>query len=266
MEIIDVYSEELRDYIYEVDNAKRREVLLLVEKEIKRLNTKGANDFYLLSADDETIDKIEDLVNIRCFILNNMFQATDSEIKRFKTLNNLLYELTLKTYRRTANLYRTLLKSEKCEWFDDDYCIEGTLRFGGYNDETSVLQLEEDDFYGSDFAYMLDVVHVITDKGRHSCEEIIQPFIHYNPEHTPNITDVELDCYDDLDDGVTWAEGWLRHPKLDSICVCYAIHDICTHKPYSIPDLLRMNDFWCEVKLVCQHIVQQDGARWNRDT
>lgn len=75
--MIDVYSDELRDYIYEVDNAKRREVLLLVEKEIKRLNTKGANDFYLLSADEETIDKIEDLVNTRCFILNNMFQATD---------------------------------------------------------------------------------------------------------------------------------------------------------------------------------------------
>ena len=111
--MIDVYSDELRDYIYEVDNAKRREVLLLVEKEIKRLNTKGANDFYLLSADDETIDKIEDLANTRCLILNLMFQATDSEIKRFKTLNKLLYELTLKTYRRTANLYRALLKSGK---------------------------------------------------------------------------------------------------------------------------------------------------------
>ena len=263
--MIDVYSDELRDYIYEVDNAKRREVLLLVEKEIKRLNTKGANDFYLLSADEETIDKIEDLVNTRCLILNLMFQATDSEIKRFKALNKLLYELTLKTYRRTANLYRALLKSEKCEWFDDDYCIEGTLRFGGYNDETSILRLEEDDFYGSDFAYMLDVVHVITDKGRHSCEEIIQPSIHYNPEHTPNITDVELDCYDYLDDGVTWAESWLRHPAFDPFCVCYAIHDICTHKPYSIPDLLRMNDFWSEAKLVCQHIVNQDGTRWDRN-
>ena len=42
MKMIDVYSDELRDYIYEVDNAKRREVLLLVEKEIKRLNMKGA--------------------------------------------------------------------------------------------------------------------------------------------------------------------------------------------------------------------------------
>ena len=125
--------------------------------------------------------------------------------------------------------------------------------------------INADDFYGSDFTYMLDVVHVITDKGRHSCEEIIQPSIHYNPEHTPNITDVELDCYDYLDDGVTWAESWLRHPALDPFCVCYAIHDICTHKPYSIPDLLRLNDFWSEAKLVCQHIVQQDGTRWDRN-
>ena len=265
MEIIDVYSEESRDYIYKVDNEKRREVLLLVEKEIKNFVKKSPVDFYCSHHGEETWDKVEYLIRTRCFILNNIFQATDSEIKRFKTLNNLLYELTLKTYRRTANLYRTLLKSEKDEWFDDDYCIEGTLRFGGYNDETSILQLEEDDFYGSDFTYMLDLVSVVTDKAHYLCEEIIHRSIHYNPEHTSNITDVELDCYDDLDDGVTWAEGWLRHPALDPFCVCYAIHDICTHKPYSIPDLLRMNDFWSEAKLVCQHIVQQDGTRWNQD-
>ena len=40
------------------------------------------------------------------------------------------------------------------------------------------------------------------------------------------------------------------------------MHDICTHKYYSIPDLLRMNDFRCEVKVTHQHIVDQSGSRW----
>ena len=89
MEMIDAYSEELRDYIYKVDNEKRREVLLLVEKEIKNFVKKSPVDFYCSHHDEETWDKVENLICTRCFILNNMFQATDSEIKRFKTLNNL---------------------------------------------------------------------------------------------------------------------------------------------------------------------------------
>jgi hypothetical protein len=65
------------------------------------------------------------------------------------------------------------------------------------------------------------------------------------------------------DDGVTWAEGHLRRPELEHVVVCHAVHDICTHKPYSIPDLLRLNDFWVEAHLVCQHIIDQNGKRYN---
>ena len=51
--------------------------------------------------------------------------------------------------------------------------------------------------------------------------------------------------------------------KAHDVVVCHAVHDICTHKPYSIPDLLRLNDFWVEAHLVCQHIIDQNGKRYN---
>ena len=41
----------------------------------------------------------------------------------------------------------------------------------------------------------------------------------------------------------TWAEGPLRIPQLDHLCVCYAVHALCTHMRYSIPDLLRMTTY-----------------------
>ena len=261
---IDVYAEDLTYYVREkADNAERREILLEVEKEIKRLNSNNHSDFSLLDLDIETIWDIENLLGTRSFILDLMFQATESEVAHFRKVNNLLYELTLKTYRRTANLYRTLLKSKKDGWFDDDYDVEGSLRVM-WDDESSTLKLEEDEYYGSDFAYMNRLLCALTQDALHLLD-IVKPGIIYNPTHKPDITDVELDCIDTLDDGVSWAEASLRHPKLDSICICYAVHDICTHKPYSIPDLLRMNDFWCEAKLVCQHIVNQDGTRWHQD-
>lgn len=49
-----------------------------------------------------------------------------------------------------------------------------------------------------------------------------------------------------LDDGFTWAEGPLRIPQFEHICVCYLVHAFCTHLRYSIPDLLRMTTYICE--------------------
>ena len=43
--------------------------------------------------------------------------------------------------------------------------------------------------------------------------------------------------------------------------MCHAVHDICTHKNYSIPDLLRMNTFEVSVDIKIQQIEDQDGAR-----
>ncbi len=261
---MNVYSDEFLDFICEeTEHTKRRDALFLVEREIKQFIPQFSNGFYFRQVDEDVIKNVEDLINTRCFILNCMFQATPAEIERFRNINDLLYELSLKIYRRTADLYRTLLKSEKDESFDDDYIIEGTLCFGGYNDETSILRLEEDAYYGSDFVYMIDLIHSLTEY--RLCESIVNPSIFYDPRHTADMTDKEWDCVDCLDDGVTWAEGCLCHPKLNSICVCYAVHDLCMHKPYSIPDLLRLNDFWSEAKLTCQHIVQQDGTRYNRN-
>ena len=48
---------------------------------------------------------------------------------------------------------------------------------------------------------------------------------------------------DRLDDGSSWAEGCLDIPQFSGIDVCYAVHDLCTHKNYSVPDLLRIRSF-----------------------
>ena len=75
------------------------------------------------------------------------------------------------------------------------------------------------------------------------------------------MTAEEYGLYDFLNDGTTWAESWLDREEFKEITICHAVHDLCTHKYYSIPDLLRMNDFWIEIKITHQHIVDQDGKR-----
>lgn len=59
-------------------------------------------------------------------------------------------------------------------------------------------------------------------------------------------------------------EGALCHPALSHICICHPIHDICTHHPFSIPNLLRINDFRTTVTLKIEHRVTQSGIRFSQ--
>lgn len=157
--IMDLYAEDLADYIYQENNVdKKRALLLEVEAEIKKLmgeQEKGSLDLRHIGA--VQIEKIEDLVSTRSLILNRMFQATSQEIKRFEAVNELLNSLTKKMYHRMANLYRQLIDSPKDKSFDDDYVIRGTLKYE-YCGLESILELPEDSYYGSDFAYIMELI------------------------------------------------------------------------------------------------------------
>ena len=50
--------------------------------------------------------------------------------------------------------------------------------------------------------------------------------------------------------------------EIDDIVICHAVHQLTDHQLYSIPDLLRLNDFWAEVNLTIQSITDQKGNRW----
>lgn len=206
---------------------------------------------------DAKYKKIKELLNVRQTLLNELFFATSEEIIRLKQVNSLLDELTKKMYHRTASLYRALMSSCRDEEFDDDYEILGTLKCNvDYDSEDgsygTVLKLENDEFYGSDFGYMIALIN-----GMQDSENIVECHIGYKETHTLSMGNEELDCYDHWDDGVSWNEGELNRKELEHICICYAMHAICVHNEYSLLDLLRLNDFWVEVQITCQHIVSQ---------
>ena len=126
---MDLYANDLTDYIYQENDMKKKRALLCeLEAEIKRLmnrQDKGNLDLRHISATQ--IEKIQDLIGTRSLILNRMFQATPQEIEHFETVDQLLYELTNKMYHRMANLYRILIDSPKDTPYDDDHVIRDTL-------------------------------------------------------------------------------------------------------------------------------------------
>ena len=228
------------------------------ESEIKR---RVGTDIYMFfnkhTEYDEEYAKVKELLSVRQSLLDDMFLATPEEINRLEHVNTLLGDSTKKMFRRTASLYRTLLSSYRDKEFDDDYEVIGSLKCNvDYDSEGecygTVLKLDNDKFYGSDFGYMIALVN-----GMQDVENIVECHINYKETHTPNMSDKDLDCYDHWDDGVSWNEGQLNRKELEHICICYAIHVICVHNEYSLPDLLRLNDFWVEAQITCQHFVNQ---------
>ena len=209
--------------------------------------------------DEKSVEAVQEMMSYRCCILNRLFDihCTDKEIARLEKVNELLLDLTNRAHKRTAALFRTLIAMPK-EELDDDYVIEGQL-VPEFDIPYSTLRLEDDAYYGSDFTRMAPILQE-TEKTLLNLMAVC-PQWSRKTEYSPSMTDKELECENTMDDGTTWAEGPLRNPKLEHIVICYALHALCTHMHFSIPDVLRINDFKIEITLKVQQFSDQERNR-----
>ena len=250
------------------DVATLRELLQSVEGNIKGIIGKNPLSFYLERPSQNIMEEIDDYIGLRTVILDKMFTYSPDEIERMEQVNTLLTDLRRNMYRRTCALYRTLLAHGVDESFDDDYEVEGELTVGieydsNEGDYGTVLHLENDAYYGSDFAYMLYVIMNNEEERRYALGYIDNCCVRHNERNTPDMTDKELlaQNFAFLVVDTSWDER-LHHDDLKHICFEYAFHSLYTHNPYALADILRINSFDVNVQLVCQRLTDQAGRRY----
>ena len=192
----------------------------------------------------ELRNHVEALLKSRCDLLNRMFNPTTETIARFQILNNHLRNLTLQACKRLAEI--NAVEYYMASPDDDDEEVESWVRFV-FNDEYSVLKLEDDDYYGSNFTLMIKVLAELYQSKRQ--DRIIYLCNGRN-------------C---LDDGKSWMDTPFDRwdAAVRDIVICYAVHDLTNHKAYSVPDILHLNDFRTEARITFQSITRQDGTRVN---
>lgn len=221
---------------------KYRDELIDIERQIKDIAGKSTDDNDQWRYDPVKFSEVKRLLTRRMKILNIMFSPDEANMKRFREVNCRLELLCRQLRERILRLQQSLPFIQDPD-FDDDYEIEGELRFC-YNDEDSVLILD-DDHYCSDFRRMIDIIHSCNYGTYWECIERISL-------NSPS-----------LDDGVSWNElPFYGQPEFDDIIICHAMHNLSGHMGYSLPDILRLNDFWAEAHLTLQSITQQDGTRF----
>ena len=241
----DAYSEIL-EYIREVATVdEKREVLQNVEQRVKRIvNCDLDYSPFLRYLSENEHDVIDLLMGIRYVVLNEMMlHPTPAEVERFRYQNDKLFKLTQEYYAQCRNMWRTLFHTPYK--VDDRYCyeVEGVLRFE-YGDDDAVVKLENDDYYGSDFQYMIHLQDELIYKYKMDSllNGVFGSFVGATEDGYKQINNM-------LDDGDSWDECSLHKPEFADICVCYAMHALHTHQDYCLPDILRMDDFVVNVHL-----------------
>lgn len=217
--------------------------LINIEHRIKEIAGNDVYNLHKLRMDKATQCTLNSLLNQRQNILNEMFFGDFSEMACFRQVNNMLTKLTTDLFNRIKAL-STSHEYFADKTFDSEYELEGTIKIV-VDSQSSLLRLDNDEYYGSDFLLMNSI---ITEFHR-TQNENIEWFVGKG---------VEGEDKPWCDDGVSWNEyPFYGHKEFDDILICHAVHDICSHKMYSIPDLLRLNDYWAEVKLTLQKFVSQ---------
>lgn len=186
-------------------------------------------DGLLICPDDK--EELCDFLENRCGILNRMFQlhAKDAEIHRFECVNEHLFNLTQEFNKWHLHLQEKMSSIHGLN--GTPFQLETTLDFYLDSDNPQLYVMDEDDFYGSRWKEMLDINCIALENTYTSAASC-------SGENT---------C--DMDDGVSWKEGWLNYSKFDHICICYLAHRLCCHMRYSIPDLLRMTTYYYNYEL-----------------
>lgn len=136
-------------------------------------------------------------------------------------------ELTHELHNQVAEAH----EKAKRAFFGKEFTVEATLKFVSTSDGAMIVR-QNDDYYGSYFTKIMRVVDMLNEQG----------FIR------PDFVDFD-DCSNlgkemgTLDDITTYEDWQPQADKLKYINICFAIHSLNAYHPYSIPDILRMNNF-----------------------
>ena len=146
------------DFIREKSTIEdKRAIVQEVERRVKKVVNREENnpDYFFRNFSESERDLLDDLLGLREATLDEMMlHPTAAEVERLSKLNDKLYKLTLECFEQCRNLWLTLYRSPYKVNHRSCYNLEGTLRFE-YADKDSVVHLENDDYYGSDFDYMI---------------------------------------------------------------------------------------------------------------
>ena len=225
-----------------------RTQLLQMEQRIKEIGGDLKHALWRLDElSAEETKEMRRLLEQRKQLLDDMMQPTPAEVKRLERQNERLLQLyrELCTSVNWADAFQQLLLEGKAPTHPKPCLTEGKLLYiyDSSDEQGTIAALPEDDYYGSDFAYMF---HLMT-----SWDDRLYELAHICAPYTLPESDT------------TWADGTLFRPAFQHSNICYPLHVACCHLLFSVPDVMRMDYFerHVEMELYRQSLLADDPIK-----
>lgn len=212
-----------------------RRYLRQCESEIMRLsydeNDKG---MFIICNQDRILEQAE----IRCALLNRMFELSYSEanIRDLEMTNRRLVQMEAKVLEVHKQRHQQLTA------IHPDYKLDTNLTYCHDAQNPQLIIREEDDFYGSQWSDIMEILDLI---------------------HGVEMTDNLYGCYDNFFDSYLNGLPLKDQCNIDlvfpqPISFCYSFCELCNNQYYSIPDILRMTTYHIRQEVILDETLDMD--------
>lgn len=231
-------NQEITKIQEQTDTDYLRRYLRQCESEIMRLSyDENDKEMFIISNQDRILTKAE----IRCALLNRMFELSYSEanIRDLEMTNKRLVQMEAKVLEVHKQRFPRLTS------IHPDYKLDTHLTYCHDTQNPQLVIREDDGFYGSqwnDIIEILDTIHSI--------------------EMTDSLYYCSGDFYDSYHNGLP-----LKEPcKIDlalphDISFCNSLCELCNSQYYSIPDILRMTTYHIRQEVFLDEALDVDSSQ-----
>jgi len=198
--------------------------------------------------------KIDACFSRRKSVLRDMFECTPENVKRLHCVANLVKDNVKTLHDKGNQLYAQTLKlwhNGENKPFTDFY-IKISLCVCFNDAETSILPLD-DDKSGSNYVRMAELIDDFRDEYRSNL--ILSSTI-----ETGSTEFFSADDDDNDDDDWGCPCFFNQFPELRDMPITWEFHDLLFHSEYALQDIIRVNDIWCEAKVVWQRLTGQKNS------
>lgn len=209
------------------------ETIEQILKGIHRFNLYFRNNSLYKSARDSYLEKRKEL-------LDKAFEFTPENIEKLLRVNQILTENCQKVLAKAKKMYDQLQSQN--DDFIHDFEIFGTVNVS-YNGDESLIDFdpEKDESCGkSKYPHIAEIIDSAI-----RCNSFDNLYeCHFNDNATPDISNEEE---------IFWEHSIRAIPPIEGVCYCWAFHNLVDHTFYALQDIIRINDFWNEVKVWYQN-------------